>query len=65
MQGDEHQRQVKLVPSARKKPKHSARNMTKIKTLGERILKEKDVKLQRKKGTKLSDHKSSDEGIYN
>ena len=65
MRGYECQGQTKLVPSARNKPKHNARNMNKIKTLGERLLKEKDVKLQRKNGTSLRDDKSTDEGLYN
>ena len=39
--------------------------MSKIKTLGERLLKEKGVKLQRKNGTRLSDDESEDEGLYN
>ena len=65
MRGDKCQRQEKLVPSARNKPMYNARNMSKIKTLGERLLKEKGVKLQRKNGTRLSDDESEDEGLYN
>ena len=56
---------MKLVPSARNKPEHNARNMSKIKTLGECILKEKGVKLQRKNDTKMSDDERRDEGLYN
>ena len=41
------QRQEKLVPSVRNKPMHNVRNMSKIKTLEEIILKVKGVKLQR------------------
>ena len=57
--------QAKLVPSARNRPKHNARNMRKIKTLGERLPREKCVKLQRQNGTNLSDDESRDEGLYN
>ena len=63
MRGDKYQRREKLVPSVKNKPEHHARNMRKIKTLGERLLKEKGVKLQRKKSTTLSDDKSRDEGL--
>ena len=55
MRGDKGQGQEKLVPSARKKPMHNARNMSRIKTLGERLLKVKGVKLKRKNDTRLSD----------
>ena len=44
---------------------HYARNMSKIKTLRERPLEVKGVKLQRKKGTILSDDDGRDEGLYN
>ena len=44
---------------------HNARNMRKIKTPRECLLKEKGVKLQRKNGTSLSDDESGDEGLYN
>ena len=44
---------------------HNARNMSKIKTLEERLLKVKCVKLQRQNGTRLSDDESLDEGLYN
>ena len=64
MQGDECHRKEKLVPSARNRPKHNARNMSRIKTLRESILKEKGVKLQRQNGTRLSDDESRDEGLY-
>ena len=57
MRGDVCHSKEKLVPSAR--------NMSKIKTLGERLLKEKGVKLQKKNDTRLSDDESRDEGLYN
>ena len=41
---------------------HNARNMSKIKTLGEHLLKVKGVKLQRQNDTRLSDDESKDEG---
>ena len=44
---------------------HNARKASKIKTLGERLLKVKGFKLQRKKGTRLSDDESKDQGLYN
>ena len=65
MLGDECHRQVKLVPCTRKKPMHNARNMSRIKTLGEFLLKVKGVKLQRKNDTRLSDDESRYEGLYN
>ena len=65
MRGDECQGQAKLVPSARNKPMHNARNMSRIKTLGGSLLKVKGVKLQRPNGTRLSDDWSKDEGLYN
>ena len=65
MRGEECHRQAKLVPSARKKPMHNARNMSRIKTLGEHLLKVKGVKLQRQKDARLSDDESKDEGLYN
>ena len=65
MRGDKCQREAKLVPSARNNPNHNARNMSKIKTLVERLLKEKGVELQRQNGTRLSDDESRDEGLYN
>ena len=65
MRGDEYQRQEKLVPSARNRPKHNARNMKNIKILRERLLKLKGVKLQRKNGTRLSNNESRDEGLFN
>ena len=65
MRGDECQRQVKLVPSVRNKPMHNGRNMSKITTLGERLLKERGVKLLSKNGTRMSDDESIDEGLYN
>ena len=64
MRGDECHRQVKLVPSTRNRPMHNARNMRRIKTLGECLLKVKGVKLQRKNDTRLSDDENKDEGLY-
>ena len=65
MQGDECHRQAKLVPSARNKPMHNARNMSKVKTLEERLLKVKGVKLQRQNDTRLGNNENKDEGLYN
>ena len=65
MQGDEFHRQVKLVPSARKKPMHNTRKMSKIKTLVECLLHVKVVKLQRKNDTRLNRDENKDEGLYN
>ena len=65
MRGDECHRQAKLVPSARNKPMHNERNKSKIKTLGECLLKEKGLKLQRKNDTRLSNDENKDEGLYN
>ena len=65
MQGDKCHRQEKLVPSTRNKPMHNARKERKIRTLGERILKVKCVKLQRQNDTRLSDDENKDEGLYN
>ena len=65
MQGDECHKQVKLVPSARNKPMHNARKESKIRTLGERLLRVKNVKLHRKNDTSLSDNENKDEGLYN
>ena len=48
---------MKLVPSVR--------NMIKVNTLSEHLLKVKGVKLQRQKDTRLSDDESKDEGLYN
>ena len=44
---------------------HKSRNMRRIKSLREHLLKEKGVKLQRKNGTRLSDDENRDEGLYN
>ena len=44
---------------------HNTRNMSRIKTLGEHLLKVKGFMLQRKKGTRISDDESRDEGLYN
>ena len=65
MGGDECQRQVKLVPSARNRPMHNARKVRNIRTLGEHLLNIKGVKLQRKNDTRLSDNENKDEGLYN
>ena len=65
MQGDECQRQAKLVPSARNKPMHNARKVRKIRTLGEILLRVKCVKLQRKNDTGLSDDEIKYDGLYN
>ena len=62
MRGDECHRQEKLVPHARKKPMHNARNMSRIKALRECLLKEKGVKLQRQDDTRLSDDENKNEG---
>ena len=43
---------------------HNARNMSKVKTLRERLLKVKGFKLQRKNDTRLSDDEKKDEGLY-
>ena len=57
---------MKLVPNVRNIPKHNVRNMSRIKTLRERLLlKVKGVKLQRQDGTGLSDDENRDEGLYN
>ena len=56
---------MKLILSARNKPKNNARNISNIRTLEEPLLKKKGVKLQRKNGTRLSDDESSNEGLYN
>ena len=65
MRGDECHKQEKLVPSARNKPMHNARNISRIKTLKEHILKVKGVKLQRQNDTRLSNDENKDEGLYN
>ena len=39
--------------------------MSKIKALGEHLLKVKGFKLQRKNDTRLSDDENKDEGLYN
>ena len=44
---------------------HNARKMSRIKALGERLLKVKGVKLQRQNDTRLSDDENKDEGLYN
>ena len=65
MRGDEYQGKVKLVPRMRKKPMHNARNMSKVNTLRELLLKVKVVKLRRKNDTRISDDENKDEGLYN
>ena len=65
MRGDECHRQAKLVPSARNKPVHNARKVSKIRTLGEHLLKLKGVKLQRQNDTRLGNNERKDEGLYN
>ena len=44
---------------------HNTRNMSKVNTLEEHLLKVKGVKLQRKNDTRLSDDENKDEGLYN
>ena len=44
---------------------HNARNMSKIKTVGEILLKVKGVKLQRQNYTRLRDDENKYEGLYN
>ena len=65
MRGDECQGIAKLVPSVRNKPMYNSRNKSKVKTLGESILKVKGVKFQRKNDIGLSDGENKDEGLYN
>ena len=65
MRGDECHRQAKLVPSVRNKPMHNARKVSKIRTLGEGLLRVKGVKLQRQNDTRLSGNDNKDEVLYN
>ena len=65
MQGDECQRQEKLVQSARNRPKHNARNMRNIRTLKECLLQVRGLNLQKQNYTKLTGDESRDEGLYN
>ena len=44
---------------------HNVRNMSRIKTLWESLLKVKGVQLQRQEDTRLSDDENKDEGLYN
>ena len=44
---------------------HNARKVSKIRTLKERLLEVKGVKLQRKNDTRLSDDENKDDGLYN
>ena len=65
MRGDKCHKQAKLVPSARNRPMHNARKVSKIRTLRERLLKVKGVKLQRQNDTRISNDENKDEGLYN
>ena len=65
MRGNKCQRQEKLVPSARNRPIHNARKVSKIRAFRERLLRVKGVKLQRQNDTRLSDNENKDEGLYN
>ena len=44
---------------------HNERKVIKIRTLEERLLRVKGVKLQRQNDTRLSDDENKDEGLYN
>ena len=44
---------------------HNARKVSKIRTLGERLLGVKVVKLKRQNDTRLSGDENKDEGLYN
>ena len=44
---------------------HNARNISKVKKIGEHLLNVKGVKLGRKNDTRLSDDENKDEGLYN
>ena len=44
---------------------HNARKVSKIRTLRERLLRVKGVKLQRQNDTRLSGDENKDEGLYN
>ena len=44
---------------------HNARKVRKIRTLRERLLRVKGVKLQRKNDTRLNDDENKDEGLDN
>ena len=65
MRGDECHKQAELVPSARNRPMHYVRNIRKIKTFREHILKVNGFKLQRQNDTRLGDNENKDEGLYN
>ena len=65
MRGDECHRHVKLVPREMKKPMHNARKVSKIKTLGECLLKVKGVNMQSKYCTRVSNDEKINEGLYN
>ena len=43
----------------------NVKKASKIRILGERLLKVKGVKLQRQNDTRLSDNENKDEGLYN
>ena len=44
---------------------HNARKVSKIRTLGERLLRVKGVKFQRQNDARLSNDENKDEGLYN
>ena len=44
---------------------HNERNMSKVKTLGEHLLKVKGVNLKTQNDTRMSDDERKDEGLYN
>ena len=44
---------------------HNTRSMSRIKTLGECLLKEKGVKFQRQNDTRIIDDENKDECLYN
>ena len=65
MRVDECHRPAKLVPRERNNPKHNAGDMNKIRTLGERLLQVKGLKLQQHDDTRISNDESTNEGLYN
>ena len=65
MQGDKCHGKAKLDLRTRNKPMHIARKVSKIRTLGECLLRVKGVKLQRKNDTRLSNDENKYEGLYN
>ena len=44
---------------------HNARKVSKIRTLGERLLRVKGFRFQRQNDTRLSNNENKDEGLYN